>query len=464
MTAMARESSAAASEGSWEHSAAHEKPLKESLEDASVLLWYATREGKPVSKETVEHIVAAQFMLSRRSRDPEVEGQFWIAFRDLATAIRPVSVDSILATYSYPFGDHGRPERRAGWRAWWSGTGGRLRLVDAASTKKKYSICSIIVLCCLLLVQIYWFIGTTFRTDLEAHRAELDRIAGSLREMAPAVKAAQAMVGLKEQQIQLLRKGGPDASSSQAAVTFGADGELGQLMAELDTIKGEQSRLVLGYANVTRRGSRVILMLKGNSAMLAWWDVFTDLAGLTDQPVPGAGMPAGAQALAASPPAEEDGAAETYYADFARDLDQEANLQAQIVSIENALVNDQLGVEISLLNSKSTLDILSQYVLPLLYGLLGSLAYILRTLSREIHNVTFTRGSEIRYSLRWPLGMLGGVTVGLFFDPNDLTGFAVITPLGLAFLAGYGVELLFTGLDRMVSAFTGEGAERPRTA
>jgi hypothetical protein len=56
------------------------------------------------------------------------------------------------------------------------------------------------------------------------------------------------------------------------------------------------------------------------------------------------------------------------------------------------------------------------------------------------------------------------VTVGLFFDPADFSGFAVITPLGLAFLAGYGVELLFTGLDRMVSAFTGEGTERPKTA
>jgi hypothetical protein len=466
---MATEISAAASQKSWEQSAAHEKPLKESLEDASVLLWYATREGKPVSRETVEHIVAAQFMLSRKSRDPEVEGQFWVAFRDLATAIRPVSVDSILATYSYPFGDHGRPDRRTGWRTWWSAAGGRRRLVDAASTKKKYSICSIIVLCCLLLVQIYWFIGTTFRTDLETHRTELDRIAGSLREMAPAVKAAQGIVSLKEQQLGSVKDEFAEATSSPtsmspASVTFGAQSDLDRLRAELDTLKDEQSRLILAYANVTRRGSRVILMLKGNSAMLAWWDVFTDLAGLTDKLAQDGEVPASAQAIMAAPPSEDDGGAQTYYANFAQDLDQEADLQARIVSIENALVNDQLGVEISLLNSKSTLDILSQYVLPLLYGLLGSLAYILRTLSREIQNVTFTRGSEIRYSLRWPLGMLGGVTVGLFFDPNDLTGFEVITPLGLAFLAGYGVELLFTGLDRMVSAFTGEGPERPRAA
>jgi hypothetical protein len=468
MTFMATEQSAASNEESWVKSAAHEKPLRESLEDASVLLWYATREGKPVSKETVEHIVAAQAMLSTRSRDPEVEGDFWIAFRDLATAIRPVSVDSILATYSYPFGDHGRPdERHTGWRAWWSGGGGRRRLVDAATTKKKYSVCSIIVLVCLLIVQIYWFIGTTFRTDLETHRAELDRIAGTLREMAPAVKAAQTMVSLKEEQLGSIKE--PTAAGPLNAVSdsAGEERDLERMSTDLEAMKNEQSRLILAYANVTRRGSRVILMLQGNSAMLAWWDVFTDLAGLTDHAVESAGAPAqGAQPIAAAPVVDKpDDAAATYYANFAQELDPEGDLQDDIVQIENALVNDQLKVEISLLNSKSTLDILSQYVLPLLYGLLGSLAYILRTLSREIHNVTFTRGSEIRYSLRWPLGMLGGVTVGLFFDTAELTGFAAITPLGLAFLAGYGVELLFTGLDRMVSAFTGESAaDRSRPA
>src|SRR5919106_1850070 len=256
ITLRATEQTTAASEESWIKSAACEKPLRESLEDASVLLWYATREGKPVSKETVEHIVAAQAMLSKRSRDPDVEGDFWIAFRDLATAIRPVSVDSILATYSYPFGDHGRPdERHTGWRAWWFGTGGRRRLVDAATTKKKYSVCSIIVLVCLLIVQIYWFIGTTFRTDLETHRAELDRIAGTLREMAPAVKAAQTMVSLKESELGSIKE--PPAAGPLNAVSDGADEErdLERMSTDLEAMKKEQSRLILAYANVTRRGS-----------------------------------------------------------------------------------------------------------------------------------------------------------------------------------------------------------------
>jgi hypothetical protein len=41
-------------------SEAYEKPLRESLEDASVLLWYATREGKQVSGKALKDIVQAQ--------------------------------------------------------------------------------------------------------------------------------------------------------------------------------------------------------------------------------------------------------------------------------------------------------------------------------------------------------------------------------------------------------------------
>jgi hypothetical protein len=182
-------------------------------------------------------------------------------------------------------------------------------------------------------------------------------------------------------------------------------------------------------------------MLQGNAQMMSRWDLVTKFAGPSDKQQ---------QADKPSLPRSDD----------KMPWGEDQNL----IEIEKSLFENTSAIELGLLNSKSALAVFNQYVLPLLYGLLGALAYILRTLSSEIQNVTFTRGSEIRYSLRWPLGMLGGVTVGLFFDPADLTGLAAITPLGLAFLAGYGVELLFAGLDRMVSAFTGEGPERPRTA
>jgi hypothetical protein len=439
--------------GSEKASTAHEKPLRESLDDASVLLWYATREGKNVSDQTVQHIVRAQSVLNSEARDPVVESLFWAAFRDLATAVQPVSVDSILATYSYPFGEQSRNAKHPGsWLAWWPWLPGRRRLVDAATTKKKYSFLAVVVLVCLLAVQIYWFIGTTFRTDLENHRAELDKIAGSLREMTPGVHASASILAIKENQLQ------GDRGTKR----------VDQLEEEIKSLRDSHSKLMLTYANVTRRGSRVLIMLRGDSTMLDWWDFFTEFAGLSEDAKGIEGLPSADQNVGIStPPYRSNGLEVANYVNFLQNLDQEQDIQEfqdRIINIENALVNDQLKVEVALLNSKSTLAILSQYVLPLLYGLLGALAYILRTLSREIQNVTFTRGSEIRYSLRWPLGMLGGVTVGLFFDPADLSGFAVITPLGLAFLAGYGVELLFTGLDRIVGAFTGEGTERSRTA
>ena len=80
----------------------------------------------------------------------------------------------------------------------------------------------------------------------------------------------------------------------------------------------------------------------------------------------------------------------------------------------------------------------------MLYGLLGSLTYILfRTLAMEIHEVTFFNVRENAIPSDGPSEMLRGVTVSLFFDPTSFVGLAAIAWLAIAFLAGYGVEFLF---------------------
>jgi hypothetical protein len=103
-----------------------EKALRESLEDASVLLWFATREGKKVDDGVLKDIVSTQSVLRQGAQNPELEGRFWAAFRELAAAVKPASVDSILATYNYPFGYHGESGKR--------------RWVDAAATKKSTAV------------------------------------------------------------------------------------------------------------------------------------------------------------------------------------------------------------------------------------------------------------------------------------------------------------------------------------
>jgi len=112
--------------------------------------------------------------------------------------------------------------------------------------------------------------------------------------------------------------------------------------------------------------------------------------------------------------------------------------------------------------AKARLKAMSGYVLPLLYGLLGAAAYVMRSLSKEISEVTFSKVSHVRFALRLVLGMLSGISVGLVLTPETFpTTLSAVTPLALAFLAGYSVELVFSAMDRLISAFSSEGPRSP---
>ena len=105
------------------------------------------------------------------------------------------------------------------------------------------------------------------------------------------------------------------------------------------------------------------------------------------------------------------------------------------------------------------------YILPFLYGLLGTCVYIVRNLAAEIRALSFS--SDAGYRLRLPLGALAGVAIAWFINPqtNSVMG-GSLSPLALAFLAGYSVEVLFTAMDRFISAFSssgGPGAQQSAT-
>jgi hypothetical protein len=101
------------------------------------------------------------------------------------------------------------------------------------------------------------------------------------------------------------------------------------------------------------------------------------------------------------------------------------------------------------------LDVVERYGLPLLYGLLGSCVYVLRTLSGEIRTRTFTEASLIGFRVRVCLGTLGGMVVAWFVAPTAAEGFfKSLSPFALAFLAGYSIELVFAAMDKFIVAFT----------
>jgi hypothetical protein len=91
-------------------------------------------------------------------------------------------------------------------------------------------------------------------------------------------------------------------------------------------------------------------------------------------------------------------------------------------------------------------------LLPVLYALLGTCAYLLRCFEEEVRNKTFTLSSRAM-SARLLVALIGGAVVGLFGNFNITQG-ASISPLAVAFLVGYAVDVFFTFLEGLLQTFT----------
>jgi hypothetical protein len=104
------------------------------------------------------------------------------------------------------------------------------------------------------------------------------------------------------------------------------------------------------------------------------------------------------------------------------------------------------------------LDLISVYygaittcLLPVLYALLGTCAYLLRTFEQQMAARTFI--PSIANSARFLIAAIGGAVVGLF-NNFTITQGASIPPLAIAFLVGYAVDVFFSFLEGLLQAFT----------
>jgi hypothetical protein len=97
---------------------------------------------------------------------------------------------------------------------------------------------------------------------------------------------------------------------------------------------------------------------------------------------------------------------------------------------------------------KDRIQILVEWILPFLYGTLGSLIYLMRNTS----DARAPANSEwLPIVMRISLGGVAGIVIGWFASATGgLEKTSVLSlPFGLAFLTGYGIEVLFAVLDRL---------------
>jgi hypothetical protein len=93
------------------------------------------------------------------------------------------------------------------------------------------------------------------------------------------------------------------------------------------------------------------------------------------------------------------------------------------------------------------------YLLPILYALLGAFAFGLRKFSQEIVDMTYHPSQA--NAARIITATICGTIVGLF--SNFWQGVS-LQPLAIAFLVGYGVEVFFAFLDKLLQSLGAAGA------
>ncbi len=326
------------------------------INGACLLLSYVAKCGLELKAETAQTIAKSKELMKEGKLTGDDEALFYLAYQELAKLANPVTVAGLHAAEDtsqtwYQAMLHLKPtseaKRAVSW--YWRGT--------------------ITCLLFLLLVQIYWLIGSTAATAIKESREALAKVSLEIDTLNNKLK-----------------------KDIKPAGKF-----------ETDTL----DKLNVDKTNLRNR------IVAHQSIIDAWNNIWQCKWGRVSE------------MLSAPRPQSTD------------------NQGAYVEGVTQVLAD-------------FVLIALQGYVLPLLYGLLGACTYVLRMLSNEVRSLTYTVKSHIRYKVRLVLGTLSGLTITWFFQPSTEI-FKSLSPLAMAFIAGYSVEILFAAMDRFVGAFSTKG-------
>jgi hypothetical protein len=347
--------------------------IRENIRNAQLLLSYASEAGITVEPEVIRSVV--EFKNACESDTPPadpvgLETRFWQATEKLAKSVSPVTVASLRASYDIQDDS-----------SYWGLLRARFfkspeRISQAKLTVRHYRFGTLITLAILVLVHVYWIVGSSVITEVASY-------------MDQQGKAQDEKTKL-ERELKVISKGLdlPNNAVKRDALEAARDEKLGSIAtidAKLDNFR---------------------IVIEANYKILDNW----------------------IRVWRWSP-------------SFPEGDDEYKKLILARTSANYALH----GIQV--------------YLLPILYGLLGAITYVLRVLGSQIKSLSYTSESNIGYRLRMVLGALAGLSIAWFVQPTghaaESKAFATLSPFAIAFLAGYGVELLFSAMDRLIGAFTG---------
>lgn len=394
--------------------------LRPLVDAALTLLNFAAANARPVDDETRNSLLATEAAIEAGTTSLAQEQAFLKAYEDLSKALAPITVETLDAsTTKLPnLLDLFSRKSTARPPMWTLG-----RFVNASIF--------ILVLAGTGISLAYYSVGST---ALAKYR-ELRTSVATLKQKE--VEATRDLAAKELALNQIVQKTRDKAASAAAgpADEAAALNAATQSRTDLAAIRAQQLAVDTELKAIPERLGRWAMQPCVSSNII----FNAALCAGVDEPAPELAskrMGAAAAARAASSAAMGTAGAR------AGDEEQEsASLRGTLVDVEAA---------------RTVVSRMSDVYLPLLLGFLGAHAFILRRMSKEISERTFAKGSAFNHIVRTGLGALAGLASTWLLTPESVGGapFKALPPWALAFVAGYGIELVFAFMDRIIAAFT----------
>lgn len=116
-----------------------------------------------------------------------------------------------------------------------------------------------------------------------------------------------------------------------------------------------------------------------------------------------------------------------------------------------------LALTLFLRTLEQMIYVLSAFLLPICYGVLGAAVFMMRELLPTKSNILKIHVSLEHAALRIGMGAVTGIIVGWFSISSKISEMTS-TPFAVAFLAGFSFDLVFTFLDKLMAAFSSPSA------
>ncbi len=373
--------------------------LANSLANAQLLMMTAAERGIMLENDVTQTILNANEAFDKNLVTPEITNSFWHAYETLSQTLSPITIESVRANH-----DLQRLQ---------TGNGGCLHSRKYAPMSLKsafrYKLLSLTTLLSLIALQVFWAIGNTLVIDI---KEQSDRI---IDLEAQLFTESNPTIPMKGSDLAKRLASSEEADGEASSLTNDA----AQKNFPISTNTQALNRQIGEY--ISWRSAEIIELKN-------WNRLWGRLIFFSQQ---------------------------TWDKSDYEDLSMEAKTHIHYISAQYVL------------------HAISNYFLPILYGLLGASFYVLRQLPKDIENLTFSMNSHIDYGLRITQGPLAGIMASFFFTdaPSKLysltshssaiatinlesSGLSSFSPLAIAFLAGYSVELIFHVIDKIISTVT----------